>query len=179
MSHKEEEHEISLDLPSITRGVLLDQHVRIHRLQSACAGILAVIEGETNEIAVEASLSCLLYQVLVQTNWCGFYRRVEDRLLKVGPYQGQLGCLKISFDRGVCGTAARTERRVMVPNVHEFPGHIACDSKTNSELVLPVRNKQGRLIAVLDLDSESLDGFCDDEAELLEALLVKAFANVV
>jgi len=171
--------EDQLVLPhSAPRGTLLSEPDRIDRLQAAIPQILAALHGESDEVAVEATLACLLWQTLLQTNWCGFYRRVQDRLLKVGPYQGLMGCLAISFDRGVCGTCARTEKTVLVPNVHEFPGHIACDSKTNSELVIPVRDASGKLIGVLDLDSESLNGFSESEASLLEELLAQAFRNV-
>lgn len=175
----DEHHDVSLlGLDNVPRGTLLGEQERVKRLESALPALLAATEGETDEIALEATLSCLLYQVLVQSNWCGFYRRVQDRLLKVGPYQGGLGCVSISFERGVCGCCARTEKRVLVPDVHAFPDHIACDSKTNSELVIPVFNSGRRLIAVLDLDSTSFNGFSEREADLLERLLEEAFRYV-
>ena len=176
--YQQQQHESGLGLPVVARGTLLSEADRIERLVRARPGILATIEGETDEIAIEASLACLLWETLIQTNWCGFYRRVEDRLLKVGPYQGRLGCLSISYDRGVCGASARTEKRILVPNVHEFPGHIACDSNTNSELVMPFRNKLGKVIGVLDLDCMELNGFSPSEADILEQILQQAFSQV-
>ena len=87
---------------------------------------------EADEVALESTLACLLWHALPQANWCGFYRRIDDRLLAVGPYQGGMGCLRISFDKGVCGACARMEATQLVPDVHAFPGHIACDSASNS-----------------------------------------------
>ncbi|MBL0312576.1 MAG: GAF domain-containing protein [Holophagaceae bacterium] len=128
-----------------------------------------------DEIALEATLACLLWESLPQTNWCGFYRRVAEAELAVGPYQGGMGCLRISFERGVCGACARTGTVQLVPDVSTFPGHIACDDATRSELVLPVFDRTGRLTSVLDLDCPSLDGFCIEEADLLQTLLHKTF----
>ncbi len=162
-------------LPKLERGALLPPPQRMARLKEAWPQILAAIEGETDEIALEATLACLLWETLIQTNWCGFYRRVAARELAVGPYQGGMGCLRISFERGVCGACARTGTLQLVRDVSAFPGHIACDDATRSELVLPVFSPVGRLIAVLDLDCASLEGFCLEEAELLQALLDKAF----
>ena len=162
-------------LPRLDRGTLLRPLERVARLKDAMPQILAAVEGETDEIALEATLACLLWEALPQTNWCGFYRRVAKAELAVGPYQGGMGCLRISFERGVCGACARTESVQLVPDVKAFPGHIACDDATRSELVLPVFDPAGSLISVLDLDCASLDGFCSGEAELLQTLLHKTF----
>ena len=165
-------------LPKLDRGTLLAPAARVERLREALPQILAAVEGETDEIALEATLACLLWEALPQANWCGFYRRVAKDELAVGPYQGGMGCLRISFDRGVCGACARTGTLQLVPDVETFPGHIACDDATRSELVLPVFDLAGRLIAVLDLDCASPDGFCQEEAELLQALLRKTFQGL-
>ncbi len=162
-------------LPKLERGTLLPPSERVARLKDALPQILAAVAGERDEIALEATLACLLWETLPQANWCGFYRRVAEDELAVGPYQGGMGCLRISFDRGVCGACARTQTLQLVPDVHAFPGHISCDDATRSELVLPVFDRAGWLIAVLDLDCASLDGFCREEAELLQALLYKVF----
>jgi len=114
--------------------------------------------------------------VFAQANWCGFYRRVGDTMLAVGPYQGTMGCLRIDFARGVCGACARTGEVQLVADVHGFPGHIACDDRTRSELVVPVVSK-GTLKAVLDLDSPRLDGFCRAEADTLVALVAELFSG--
>ncbi|WP_306589783.1 GAF domain-containing protein [Geothrix sp. 21YS21S-4] len=164
-------------LEKAERGVLLPEAARVARLEAALPQILAAVEGETDEVALEATLACLLWDTLPQANWCGFYRRVGERMLAVGPYQGGMGCLRIPFERGVCGACARTEATQLVPDVHAFPGHIACDDATRSELVIPVV-AGGRLIAVLDLDSPHPEGFSAAEARLLEGLLARVFSPV-
>jgi GAF domain-containing protein len=136
-----------------------------------------VLEGISDPVATMATLSCLLYHGFGHL-WVGFYRVVEPgRLLRVGPYQGTLGCLEIEFGRGVCGTAAATGRTVIVPDVALYPGHIACDARARSEIVVPVRDANGDLMAVLDLDSEHLAAFDRDDARGLERLL-RIFAGV-
>ena len=144
------------------------------RLRQALPQIEAALEGESDEVAVQATLACLLWETFPQANWCGFYRRVGERMLAVGPYQGGMGCLRIPFERGVCGACAREEATQLVPDVRAFPGHIACDDATRSELVVPVR-VSGRLTAVLDLDCPHLDGFSASEARLLEGLMGRCF----
>lgn len=166
-------------LPKLDRGTLQAPSERLARLDEALPQILAAVAGETDEIALEATLACLLWESLPQTNWCGFYRCVTQDELAVGPYQGGMGCLRISYRRGVCGACARTQSLQLVPDVRAFPGHIACDDATRSELVLPVFDREGNLLAVLDLDCPWLDGFCLEEAERLQALLNKAFEGLV
>ena len=164
-------------LPKVARGTLLPEVARVARLLEALPQIEAAVAGETDAVAVQATLACLLWDTLPQANWCGFYRRVGDRMLAVGPYQGGMGCLRIPFERGVCGACARTGETQLVPDVHAFPGHIACDGATRSELVLPLR-LTGMVVGVLDLDSPHLAGFSAAEARILEDLLVRAFAQV-
>jgi len=161
-------------LAKVARGTLLPEAERVARLQEALPQILAVLDGETDDVARQATLACLLWETMPQTNWCGFYRRVGEQMLAVGPYQGGMGCLRIPFDRGVCGACARTETTQLVPDVHTFPGHIACDDATRSELVIPVK-VGGRLEAVLDLDCPYPEGFSATEAAILEDLLVHIF----
>lgn len=165
-------------LPSVARGTLLPEAARVARLREALPQIEATVAGETDAVAVQATLACLLWETLPQTNWCGFYRRVGDRMLAVGPYQGGMGCLRIPYERGVCGACARTGVTQRVPDVHAFPGHIACDGATRSELVLPLW-VAGEVVGVLDLDSPHLDGFSEAEAQILETLLVRSFAQVI
>lgn len=157
-------------LPPVPRGTLLPRSERIARLEAAVPQIRAALEGENDAVAIQATLACLLWETLVQTSWCGFYRRIGDRTLAVGPYQGTMGCLRIDFDRGVCGACARSGEVQLVPDVSRFPGHIACDDRTRSELVLPLV-VGGELRAVLDLDSTHLDAFDRGEADLLLSLL--------
>jgi L-methionine (R)-S-oxide reductase len=163
-----------IDLPPIPRGTVLSEHDRAWRLELAAPQILAAVHGERDPIVVEATLAALLWETLGQASWVGFYRRVGEATLSVGPYQGPMGCLHIDFARGVCGACARTRAPVRVPDVRAFPGHIACDDATMSELVLPVLGG-GELRAVLDLDSHLLDAFSDGEQRKLEALLEAAF----
>lgn len=163
-------------LPPAARGALLPVATRIARLDEALPQIRAALAGEDDAVAAEATLACLLWETLVQTNWCGFYRRIDERTLAVGPYQGTMGCLRIDLARGVCGACARTGERQLVPDVSLFPGHIACDDRTRSELVLPIA-RDGKVLAVLDLDSPHLDAFSREEADRLSALLHDVFAG--
>jgi GAF domain-containing protein len=142
------------------------------------AEIAAVLEGETDAVARMATLSCLLHQAFGHFFWTGFYvvDPAKGDELVVGPYQGTLGCLRIPFGQGVCGTAAATGETQIVEDVHAFPGHIACDARTNSEIVVPVRDAGGRLIAVLDIDSEASAAFDGTDARHLEKILADAFA---
>ena len=162
-------------LPPVPRGTLLPVPARQQRLDAALPQIRAAVADEDEPVALQATLACLLWHTLVQASWCGFYRRVGPGMLAVGPYQGGLGCLRVPFDRGVCGACARTRQIQRVPDVRTFPGHIACDDATRSELVLPVRDPWGDLTAVLDLDSPHLDGFAPAEADRLQGLLDAVF----
>jgi GAF domain-containing protein len=161
-------------LPDVARGSLLTAPARLARLEEALPQIKAAIEGETDAVALEATVACLLWETLVQTNWCGFYRRVGDATLAVGPYHGTMGCLRIDFARGVCGACARTGEMQRVPDVRAFAGHIACDDRTRSELVVPVVCR-GTLRAVLDLDSPHEDGFSQAEADALLGFVRQVF----
>ena len=152
---------------------------RAARYRQALEEITAVLAGEPDRTARMATVAAMLAAVLPEASWVGFYvvdpTRPEE--LVVGPYQGLLGCLRIPFERGVCGAAARTRRTQVVPDVHAFPGHIACDSRSNSEVVVPVLDAAGALIAVLDLDSTAYAAFDDEDAEGLEAIVAAVFAS--
>ena len=139
--------------------------------------IASLTEGETDDVALMASLACEVHHADDRFDWTGFYRVTEPDLLKIGPYQGGHGCLRIPFSRGVCGAAARTGQAQLVPDVDAFPGHIACASSTRSELVLPVWNKAGDLIAVFDIDSNQPDAFTQEDADQLAAILNATFAQ--
>ena len=130
-----------------------------------------LLEGSDDPIAAMATTSALLHHAFGHL-WTGFYRVVEpDVLLRVGPYQGSLGCLDIRFGRGVCGTAAAERRTVVVADVHAFPGHITCDPRSASEIVVPVFDATGALMAVLDIDSPVQAAFGDEDQAGLEALV--------
>ncbi|MFN3835344.1 MAG: GAF domain-containing protein [Glycocaulis sp.] len=135
--------------------------------------IAAIVAGETSETARFATAACVLAQNFApRFFWTGFYIVDPQKPgeLVVGPYQGTLGCLRIPFGKGVCGAAAANGRTQLVPDVHAFPGHIACDSRSNSEIVVPVFRSDGSLAAVLDVDSESLDAFGPEDQQGLEAI---------
>lgn len=140
--------------------------------------ILAVLEGETNVTARMATVASMLKDAFDSYFWAGFYvvDPAKGDELVVGPYQGTLGCLRIPFGRGVCGAAAASAQTQLVPDVHAFPGHIACDSRSASEIVVPVFDKAGALIAVFDVDSTELAAFDGVDQEALERLLAKVLA---
>jgi L-methionine (R)-S-oxide reductase len=134
------------------------------------AQVASVLEGITDEIAGMATISSLVHHAFGHL-WTGFYRVVVTQQLRVGPYQGSLGCLEIPFGQGVCGTAARDRRTVIVADVSRFPGHIACDARARSEIVVPVFDRAGALIAVFDVDSERVGVFDEEDQQGLERIL--------
>ena len=152
---------LPLDAPS---------QARTARYGEVGAAVEALLEGEDDWIAAMATVACELHHAFAYYDWTGFYRAVGDRLLVIGPYQGTHGCLRIEFDRGVCGAAARTRETQLVADVDAFPGHIACSSTTRSEIVVPVLTPEGRLLAVLDVDSNAPAAFTEVDREHLEAL---------
>ena len=139
----------------------------------------ALCHGETDAVALMATVVCEVHHAHALADWTGFYRVTGPQMLKIGPYQGGHGCLVIPFARGVCGAAARTGQMQLVPDVEAFAGHIACASTTRSELVLPVWNGAGRLLGVLDLDSDTLAAFTQTDADRLAAILADVFRDAV
>jgi GAF domain-containing protein len=150
------------DLRDVPRPAAYAQLLDLQRL---------LLEGSNDAIAAMATTSALLHHAFGHL-WTGFYRVVEPGVtLRVGPYQGSLGCLDIAFGRGVCGTAAAERRTVIVEDVHAFPGHITCDPRSRSEIVVPVFDAAGELLAVLDIDSSVPAAFDAVDREGLEALV--------
>ena len=152
---------------------------KAERYGAVAQEIAAVLEGETNLTARMATVASMLANTFESYFWTGFYvvdpeKREE---LVVGPYQGTLGCLRIAFGRGVCGIAARSRQTQVVEDVNAFPGHIACDSRSMSEIVVPVVDVEGRLIAVFDVDSDMPAAFDATDAEWLERILQDTFAD--
>ena len=143
------------------------------------AAILSLTHGETDTVALMATVVCELHHAHPFADWTGFYRVVAPEMLKIGPYQGGHGCLVIPFARGVCGAAARTGQVQNVPDVDAFPDHIACASSTRSELVLPVWNGAGVLLGVLDIDSDTPAAFAAADEAALVPLLAEVFRNAV
>jgi GAF domain-containing protein len=128
----------------------------------------ALVEGESDPVARMATAAALIYQSDDRVNWAGFYRADEAGGLVLGPYQGAPGCLRIAPGRGVCGAAATSGQTQLVPDVHAFPGHIACDSRSRSELVIPIFDSGGNFSAVLDIDSHLPAAFTEQDARALE-----------
>lgn len=159
--------EVTLDLRSLPKAEAYD---------ALAAQVDSVLEGIDDPIAGMATIATLLHHGFGHL-WTGFYRVVEPgRLLRVGPYQGTLGCLDIEFGRGVCGTAAARRETVLVADVAAFPGHITCDPRSRSEIVVPVFDARGQLIAVLDVDSDRHDAFDATDQQALERV-VRWFAR--
>jgi L-methionine (R)-S-oxide reductase len=136
--------------------------------QRARDAIRSLISGETDEVAVMATLVCELHHHLEHFDWTGFYRVVAPGVLKIGPYQGSHGCLTIPFERGVCGKCAREAVTQIVPDVTKVAHHIACASSTRSEIAVPVLDRSGQVRAVLDVDSDTLGAFDQTDARYLE-----------
>jgi L-methionine (R)-S-oxide reductase len=150
---------------------------REEKYQEVCRRLEALLAGQTDEVACLATVCCELFHGFENFHWVGFYRVTSPRVLTVGPYQGGHGCLKISFDRGVCGAAARTKQVQIVGDVNAVVDHIACSTSTQSEIVLPIMDAAGDLRAVLDVDSDDLASFDDvDEVHLTKVckLLTRA-----
>lgn len=156
--------EVTLDL----RGIAKNQAYK-----ELASHIETVLDGIDDEIAEMATVCSLVHNAFGFL-WTGFYRVVKPgALMRVGPYQGTLGCLEISFGRGVCGAAASERRVIIVRDVNEFADHIACDSRSQSEIVLPVTNARGELLAVFDVDSESIGTFDADDERGLSVILAR------
>jgi len=140
------------------------------RLSELLSQARALLEGERDPVANAANIASLVFHTLPDLNWAGFYWMKGGGLV-LGPFQGKPACVRIAVGRGVCGSAVKERRTIVVPDVNAFPGHIACDSASRSELVVPVKLGDGRVIGVLDLDSPSLDRFDDEHARALERLV--------
>ena len=146
------------------------------RYEEVLPQVVAMIEGETNRVSVMANVAAALYEAF-QWWWTGFYTVEGDRL-ELGPFQGPVACYRIKRGRGVCGTAWESDETVIVPDVDQFPGHIACSSLSRSEIVVPVHDKDGNVVAVLDIDSKDLATFDEIDKKYLEEL-VKALSKTL
>ena len=137
----------------------------------------SLTDGESDAVANMANLAALIWSFVPDLNWAGFYRVVDGELV-LGPFIGRPACIRIPFGQGVCGTAASSGETQLVEDVHAFPGHIACSSSTRSEIVLPVRNKAGEVIGVLDIDSNQPAAFDQKDQAALESLLDAVFGSL-
>ena len=141
---------------------------KIEKYRLLTEQIRALIEGETDNVAVMANVCAAIHEAMGFW-WTGFYR-VKDGELILGPFQGSVACMHIGFGKGVCGTAWKEQRTVIVPDVEQFPGHIACSSLSRSEIVVPVFSNTGEIVAVLDIDSKELSTFDETDQEYLERI---------
>lgn len=145
---------------------------KVSEYQTLLSAARGLLQDKQQPISIYANLSALLKQTLTDVSWTGFYL-YNGNALYLGPFQGKVACVDITLDRGVCGKAARDRKTVVVPNVHEFPGHIACDEGSNSEIVVPIiKNK--KLIGVLDIDSYKFNRF-----DSVDQLQLEAFVNLL
>lgn len=151
-----------LPYPSANRA----RRERYDEVQGSIEGLL---DGETDVVAAMATVVAELHHAFAHFHWTGFYRVTEPGLLVIGPYQGGHGCLRIPFEQGVCGAAARSASTQLVPDVHAFPGHIACSSSTRSELVVPIVD-DGAVRGVIDIDSDHPDAFDAIDVQRMEAI---------
>ena len=142
--------------------------MKTQKYQMLVSQIASLIEGEADQIAVMSNVVAAIHQEM-KFWWTGFYRVVGDELV-LGPFQGPVACMHIPFGRGVCGTAWQRQQTVVVPDVDQFPGHIACSSQSRSEIVVPVFSPDGKVTAVLDIDSEQLGTFDDVDRQYLEQI---------
>ena len=145
---------------------------KVETYQTLVSQIKALIEGETDAVAMMANVAAAIHETMGFW-WTGFYRVVNDELL-LGPFQGPVACMHIGYGKGVCGTSWKQGETIVVPDVEQFPGHIACSSESRSEIVVPVRSAEGEIIAVLDIDSKDLATFDEVDKQWLEEI-VKVF----
>jgi GAF domain-containing protein len=148
--------------------IIIDEEVKREKYRLLTEQICALIEGETDSIAVMANVCAAIHEAMGFW-WTGFYR-VKDGWLVLGPFQGPVACMHIAFGKGVCGTAWKERRTIIVPDVEQFPGHIACSSLSRSEIVVPVFSKDGEVVAVLDIDSKTLATFSNTDQQYLEKI---------
>ncbi len=142
------------------------------------AQAVGFLETEPGYVPFLSNLSALIYQTLPDLNWAGFYTVTEDGGLLLGPFQGKVACIRLGKGKGVCGAALTQNKVMLVPDVHAFPGHIACDSASNSEIVLPMHDAEGRQRAVLDIDSPLLGRFTEEDAAGLAALVAAVESKI-
>lgn len=135
----------------------------------AAGQVKAQVKRHVDVVATLANTAAILKGRFPNFFWVGFYFLEQDHLV-LGPFQGPPACMRLGLDKGVCAAAATGQKKIIVPNVHEFPGHVACDARSNSEIVVPLFDRRNRLKAVLDVDSENLDDFDDIDARGLEAI---------
>lgn len=157
-------------VPSEYNPSPMEDSERRETYRRALQEVEALLEGLDDPVTAMSTVASVVHQKLPYASWTGFYRVVAPGRLRVGPYQGPVGCLEIPFERGVCGAAARERASQLVPDVEAFPGHIACDAAARSEVVVPVLDPEGELVAVFDLDSHQRAAFTEEDVRGLERI---------
>jgi len=161
------------------QGKLIETASKAEFYKDLALQLRSLLEGERDPIANAANTSALLYELMPDINWAGFYFLREGNELIVGPFQGKTACVRIPVGRGVCGTAAERRQSILVEDVHAFPGHIACDAASRSELVVPLM-REGRILGVIDLDSPSPNRFdAEDQAGIEEVASIYIAASTL
>lgn len=148
----------------------MDKEKKSGRYQRIYNQLYELLKPHNNMNAAMATITAVLHHKFVYYFWTGFYL-LQDGDLMVGPYQGPVACIKLKKDTGVCWAGINQEMTIIVPDIHQFPGHIACDSRSNSEIVVPLKDKTGNIIGVLDVDSKDLNSFDEVDKEMLEKIL--------
>jgi GAF domain-containing protein len=155
----------------------MDNKKKKGRYDRVYTQLLELLSPHNNHIAAMSTIASVLHNKFDYFFWTGFYLLTEGELI-VGPYQGEVACIKLKKDTGVCWAGINMKETVIVPDVHQFPGHIACDSRSNSEIVVPVRDNSGKIIGVLDVDSREFNSFDETDKEGLEKIVALIYANV-
>jgi L-methionine (R)-S-oxide reductase len=161
---------MSLFTIEIKKLIIMHSNTKAARYQRILSQLESLLTKSPDDIARMATVCALLHAKFDYYFWCGFYRIIDGELT-VGPYQGPLACQVLAKDKGVCWAAVNQNKTIVVPDVHQFPGHIACDSRSNSEIVVPLRNNDGHVIAVLDVDSKDFNAFDETDAVFLEKIV--------
>ena len=149
---------------------MMEKKKKTNRYKRIYDQLTELLRPQNNEIAAMATIAAVLHHKFDYFFWTGFYLLTEGELI-VGPYQGSVACIKLNKDTGVCWAGINQKQTIIVPDVHKFPGHIACDSRSNSEIVVPLRDKTGKIIGVLDVDSKEFNAFDETDREGLENIL--------
>ena len=140
----------------------------ISKYKELCLNLKGITEGETHTVPNMANAAAILWNALEDINWAGFYTMEKEGYLLLGPFQGKPACIRIPVGKGVCGTAVAENKTQLVKDVHQFAGHIACDAASNSEIVVPLHDADGRIVGVLDIDSPSVGKFTEEDRTALE-----------
>ncbi len=150
--------------------ILMDKTKKLNRYKRVYTQLEELLKNSDDPISNQATIIAILHNKFDYYFWTGYYRLLDKKLI-VGPYQGSVACIQLAKDKGVCWAAINSKKTMIVPDVHEFANHIACDSRSKSEIVVPIKNQEGEIVAVLDVDSKELNSFDEVDAEGLEMIV--------